>query len=219
MKITSDLTLPDIALIIAHPLDINLFLSLMPKPKRKHPVCLAKFHLFPTFTVIGPCLGRPQMLLILEHLFAWGARIFFFWGWCGGINSNLNTGDIVLPTGVQDKKGIFFPAHTDLLKILHQTLSLSFLTGTVISVDNPYALNQKEVEALRKDDILAIDMETQALFSWSAEHKTKAAAILTVSDLLTQTEWEPGFFLSGFKHKRQQIARELKRILTFYKFK
>lgn len=200
MKLPPGPTLPKKALIIAHPLDVSLFLSFMPKPEKKQPVCLSRLYLFPNFAVIGPCLGGPQMLLILEHLFAWGAKNFLFWGWCGGLQSSLSIGDIVSPEPSTDAK---------LFKYLQTHLLLPFFRGTVFSVDNPYALDFKTITSLRKRGVLAVDMETQALFTWSAKHGTKATAILIVSDLFTQTEWKPGFYQPAFKLKRRQIAQAL----------
>ncbi|MDL1966198.1 MAG: hypothetical protein LWW90_05920, partial [Candidatus Desulfofervidus auxilii] len=69
----------------------------MPKPIKKISICLAKLCIFPTLSVIGPCLGRPQLLVILEHLKAWGGKSFLFLGWCGGISPILNIGDIIIP--------------------------------------------------------------------------------------------------------------------------
>ncbi|MDL1970396.1 MAG: hypothetical protein LWW94_05390 [Candidatus Desulfofervidaceae bacterium] len=219
MKIPSGPTLPEKVLIIAHPLDVNLFLSLMPKPEKKQPVCLSKLYLFPTFAVIGPCLGGPQMLLILEHLFAWGAKNFLFWGWCGGLQSSLKIGDIMFPEKTQIQGKPSPSADPKLFKILQTHCLLPFFTGTVFSVDNPYTLDFKTVTSLRERGVLAIDMETEALFTWSAEHGTKTAAMLIVSDLFSQTGWKPGFSQPAFKHKRQQIAKELSKILTLYSFK
>ena len=213
LSISPKLSLSKTALIISHPLDIKLFLEFMPKPEKKQSLALAKLYLFSSLTLVGPCLGRPQLFLILEHLYTWGARRFILWGWCGGINEKLKIGDIIIPREARNKEVSF--ASERLLKEIKAYLKIPFLEGSIFTIDNPYALNRSALISLSAQGITAIDMETEGLFHWIGQHKAEAVAILIVSDLLYTAKWTPGFSHSSFKQARNSMAKELKRIIFY----
>jgi purine-nucleoside phosphorylase len=210
LSISPKLSLSKTALIISHPLDIKLFLEFMPKPEKKQSLALAKLYLFSSLTLVGPCLGRPQLFLILEHLYTWGARRFIFWGWCGGINEKLKIGDLVIPKEARDKEVSF--ASEGLLKEVKNHIKMPFFEGSIFTLDNPYVLERPEIASLSAQGITAIDMETEGLFRWIDQRKAEAVAILVVSDLLYTPKWTPGFSHPSFKQTRRAVAMELKKM-------
>ncbi len=212
LSIPKRFSLPETALIIAHPLDLRLFLSLMPKPQKKHSLVLAKLYLFSSLTLVGPCFGRPQLFLILEHLYTWGTKRFIFWGWCGGINKKIKIGDVIIPKEARDKEVSF--ASEGFLKEIKNHFKIPFLEGSIFTLDNPYILDRTAVISLGTQGIMAIDMETEGLFRWTDQHKAEAVAILVVSDLLYTPKWTPGFSHPSFKQIRRIVAIELKRLLS-----
>ena len=50
------------------------------------------------FSIIGPIIGAPYAVMLLETLIVWGARQFIYLGWCGTLSSGVNIGDVVLPS-------------------------------------------------------------------------------------------------------------------------
>ena len=56
-------------------------------------------------SVVGPLVGAPYAVMLLENLVAWGARRIIFIGWCGAISDRLKIGDIVLPTAALVDEG------------------------------------------------------------------------------------------------------------------
>ncbi len=193
------------ALIISHPLDLKCLLNLLPKPQSKQSLALARIYEFDKMVIGGPCLGRPQLFVILEHLYAWGITNLFFWGWCGAIAPEIKIGDIVIPEN-SDKCPVF----EDVLNNLDQSKHW----GPVLSIDNPYALERQWVIQLQAKGVMALDMESQGLFKWGKSHALKTGAILVVSDLLYTKEWTPGFKNKLFRHSRQSLAKEFKRVLS-----
>jgi len=212
IKVPPGPALPEMAFIISHPLDLNLFLSFMPKPIKKIPICLAKLYIFPTLSVIGPCLGRPQLLIILEHLKTWGGKTFLFLGWCGGLSPILSIGDIILPhTAISEYQTSSYVSPV-LFKNFQINIPFSFHTGTVISVDNPYVLDLEKIHNYQKQKIMAIDMETEALFSRSSDLGISSVSLLVVSDLLTQAHWKQGFSSPQLKSRRKVVLEWLSRL-------
>ncbi len=212
IKVPPGPSLPEMAFIISHPLDLNLFLSFMPKPIKKLPICLAKLYIFPTLSVIGPCLGRPQLLIILEHLKIWGGKTFLFLGWCGGLSPILSIGDMVIPHTATSEYQIPSYVSTVLFKHVKTNMPFSFHTGSIISVDNPYVLDLEKIHNYQKQGIMAIDMETEALFRRSPDLGINSISLLIVSDLLTQAQWEQGFSSPQFKSRRKMVLEWLSRL-------
>jgi nucleoside phosphorylase len=50
-------------------------------------------------TLVGPFIGAPYAVMILETLIARGVRKILFFGWCGAISPDVKIGDIIIPTG------------------------------------------------------------------------------------------------------------------------
>jgi uridine phosphorylase len=212
IKIPPGPTLAKKALILAHPLDLNLFLSLCQKPIKKISVCLAKLYIFPNFSFIGPCLGRPQLLILLEHLYSWRVKNILFFGWCGGLKQTLNIGDIISPkTTIKKRQRLSW------LKPPFLKPPFSIYRGKVISVDNPYALTQEEISLHQKQNIMGIDMEIETLFRRSAELDISCAGLLIVSDLLKDLQWKSGFSLPYFKQKRTMAIKWLNKMFKCLK--
>ena len=49
-------------------------------------------------SIVGPFVGAPYAVMLLENLIAWGARQIIFIGWCGAIADSVKIGDLILPT-------------------------------------------------------------------------------------------------------------------------
>jgi len=195
------------ALIIAHPLDLNFFLSLLSKPDKKEPLYLAKLFLFPSLTIVGPCLGAPQLILILEKLIKIGIKKILFWGWCGGVDPNLKIGDIILPLEARKNTKIFLPKR-NFLNYLIANLPFSYYSGSIFSIENPYELKKETILIYQKFGIMAIDMETATLYEFSVKKEIEVASLLIVSDIF-KPDWKEGFTHPSFKDTRKKLAKWL----------
>jgi purine-nucleoside phosphorylase len=173
------------------------------------------------FSVVGPLVGAPYAVMLLENLVAWGARRIIFIGWCGGISDGVRIGDIVLPTAAVIDEGTskhygardtgVYKANFPLVSGLRQLLENrdhDFHEGTVWTTDALYRETRRDVAAHRDNGVLAVDMEISALFSAAAFREVDLAGLLVVSDELSSLNWRPGFKDKRFKQSLTAV-REL----------
>ncbi len=66
---------------------------------------MSRFYKSDDISVVGPFMGAPYAVMLLENLIAWGADRIIFFGWCGSLSSDLKTGDIIIPEGAFSDEG------------------------------------------------------------------------------------------------------------------
>ena len=122
-------------------------------------------------------------------------------GSSGGISPDLSVRDIVIAAGASTDSnanrvrfgGFDFAAVADfgltrLLVEVAEEREVAVRVGSVLSTDHFYH-PQPELHALaRRMGILAVEMEAAGLYAVAAEHGVRAAAILTVSDVVGSDE-------------------------------
>ncbi|MBW2260316.1 MAG: hypothetical protein JRF18_07685, partial [Deltaproteobacteria bacterium] len=66
-------------------------------------------------TLVGPMLGAPQAVLILEKLIVLGAKRILFFGWCGSIQESVRNGDFVIPDRAVIGEGtsMYYPSENE----------------------------------------------------------------------------------------------------------
>lgn len=171
-------------------------------------------------SVVGPMMGAPYAVAIMETLIAWGARKLLFFGWCGAISPDVRIGDIVVPTGALIDEGTSLhyggsvgetvSADEEASRQIAQMLKdreLSFQKGPVWSTDAPFRETPQKVEAARDRNAVAVEMETSALFTVGRYRKVSVGAVLVVSDDLSSLTWEPGFKDPRFRTARRAICQ------------
>jgi uridine phosphorylase len=184
----------------------KLFISrLYVGKKSKSPVSLA-----------GPFIGAPYAVMLLETLIVWGVRNILFLGWCGAISDNVKIGDVILPTAALIDEGTSAhyhstnsPSTASLIMVNHARQCLreeqiAFHQGAIWSTDAVYRETPAKLEYFQKQNALAVDMETSALFSVAQYRGVELGAVLVVSDELSAYKWRP-----GFKQKRFQQTRRI----------
>ena len=179
--------------------------------------------------VVGPMLGAPYAVMILETLIAWGVRKVIFWGWCGAVGHQVKIGDILIPTGAIIDEGTSQhysdhkskpdnpwpePAEEILAKIdtVCESLPASLHHGLVWTTDAVYRETGEKIRYYQERDVLAVDMETSALFSVARFRKIALGGILVVSDELSTLQWNPGFNSASFKKGRKAAFEMVKRL-------
>ncbi|MDY6789838.1 MAG: nucleoside phosphorylase [Thermodesulfobacteriota bacterium] len=172
--------------------------------------------------VVGPFVGAPYAVMLLETLIAWGAKQIIFFGWCGAISRHVKIGDIIIPTGAivdegtskhyhQSKDGISLPS-SYILKNTKQALTqagLDFHQGMVWSTDAIYRETGEKVKYYQEKDVLAVEMELSALFTVGKFRHVQMGGILVVSDELSTLTWRPGFRNQQFKESRMSVAKAI----------
>lgn len=177
------------------------------------------------FALVGPFMGAPQAAMLVETLSAWGGEDFLFLGWCGAIDPRVQTGDILLPTAAFIEEGTSrgYDVDTDwvglpsasLLEEIKAALAgdgLSFVEGTVWSTDAVFRETPSKVRAYQSRGALAVEMEISACLSVARHCKVRFAAILVVSDELTELRWRPGFRDPRFQTTCRAVSRAVERL-------
>ncbi|MGM9551056.1 MAG: purine-nucleoside phosphorylase [Clostridia bacterium] len=157
-------------------------------------------------SVMASGMGMPSMGIYAHELFNfYDVENIIRVGSCGSYSEKAKLYDIIFPqTACYDSSfasqfnlpGTFSPAcdFTLLLNAVEAAKSLGedYRVGTIVSSDVFYSDNPNTVDAWRKMGVMAVDMETAALYMTAARLSKRALSILTVSDsLITKEETTP----------------------------
>ncbi|MEM5786028.1 MAG: nucleoside phosphorylase [Syntrophobacteraceae bacterium] len=95
---------------------------------------------------------------------------------------------------------------TSLLESLHEA-GLTVHRGTIWTTDAPFRETLSKVLKFQSEGILAVDMETSALFTVARFRGVELAVVLVVSDDLSSLKWVHGFRNPLFKAAREKVVR------------
>lgn len=198
--------------------DVGRYVILPGDPKRcrqiaeyfENPVLMADNREFVTYTgmlgkervsVTSTGIGGPSASIAMEELVNCGADTFIRVGTCGGMQTKVCGGDLVIPTGAVRMEGtskeyvpIEYPAVPDLdvtnvLVAAARKLGASYHTGVVQCKDSFYGQHQPERHpagyelqdkwgAWMRMGCLASEMESAALFIVGSYRKVKIGTVL-----------------------------------------
>lgn len=148
-------------------------------------------------SVQGTGMGVPSISIYANELMeSYGVQKLIRVGTCGAIQEDIKVRDVILAQGATTDSqmnrmvfnGIDYAPLADfnLLKTAYETgveKGLSMKVGNVFTSDTFYRDNAKEVnQLLASYNVLAIEMETTALYTLAAKFNRHALSILTVSD-------------------------------------
>ncbi len=148
-------------------------------------------------SVQGSGMGVPSISIYVNELIQeYDVQNFIRVGTCGGIVDNVNLRDIVLAQGATTDSqvnrmtfgGIDYSPIADFSLLqeaakLAQNHDVTTHIGNVFTSDTFYRDDGGKVnELLAKYQVLAVEMETSALYTLAAKYRRKALSILTVSD-------------------------------------
>ncbi|MBP1969537.1 purine-nucleoside phosphorylase [Virgibacillus natechei] len=155
-------------------------------------------------SVQGTGMGVPSIAIYVNELIqSYDVQKLIRVGTCGAIQKDVNVRDVILAQGsTTDSQlnrmvfgGIDYApiADFDLLKNAYDVgvdKGMNLRVGNVFTSDTFYRDNAQEInELLAKYKVLAIEMETSALYTLAAKFDRQALSVLTVSDhILTGEE-------------------------------
>lgn len=152
-------------------------------------------------SVMGSGMGQPSLTIYTTELFRfYGVRRLIRVGTCGGIASDVRVGDTVVALGAhtdsnmnqQRIPGVNFSAVAsfELARAAVDAARASerVHVGTIVSRDHFYLTPEGQTQALARYGVLAVEMESAALYGVAAEFGRQALSILTVSDHLLSGE-------------------------------
>ena len=143
-------------------------------------------------------MGVPSISIILEELKMLGAETLIRVGTCGALDQDLDPADLIIAQSaatsgttinqLEDDLTIAPPADFELIKNLYQSavsLDMPVHVGEIVTSDYFYGKDDNYTEQLKKladRGVLAVEMETAALYNIAAKYDLRAATVLTVSD-------------------------------------
>lgn len=146
-------------------------------------------------TIINFGMGAANAATIMDLLSAIKPKGVLFLGKCGGLKKKNKIGDMILPIAAIKGEGAsnnYFPVEVPALPAfnLQRAVShavrdheLDYWTGTVYTTSRRvWEHDSKFKKYLRKIRVMAIDMETSAIFTGGFANKIPAGALLLVSD-------------------------------------
>jgi len=221
-----DIPLPADAFLVFTPEDMTLMKAQWASCRRAQRLFLSDVFLClgdgPPVACVGPVIGAPQAVLVLEKMIALGVRRVIAYGWCGSLQPHVSIGHVVLPEAVHSEEGtsahypiLGAPAPSPgLLQRLEAALQadahLTVHRGSVWSTDAPYRETEEKVRAFQHRGVLGVDMEMSALFTAAAFRGIDLAGVLVVSDDLSHLTWRHGFGDPRFQETRNRLAERLR---------
>ncbi len=147
-------------------------------------------------SVMAHGMGTPSMAIYANELITqFGAKKLIRVGSCGAISNDIDLRGLIVPTAASTGNamnrarfaGYDYAAAPDfeMLKACWQVAEMRDITphyGNIFTNDFFYEDPESLLPALQKMNILALDMESAALFTIAAQNRVQALSILTVSD-------------------------------------
>jgi uridine phosphorylase len=152
-----------------------------------------------------PGFGAPTAVMTLEELAAFRINKFVNIGTAGGLQQNMDIGDIVLcDRAIRDegtsnhylpdeKYAFACPDLTENLCTAFEKKGIEYSKGTSWTTDAPYRETVDELRQYRSDGVATVEMEVSALFAAGAYRGVGVSAILVVSDILSEEIWNQGY--------------------------
>lgn len=175
------------------------------------PFCIGRFNNMN----VGLCcfwVGAPAVVMTLEEVIACGARKLLEIGVSGGLQSFLKPGDIVVVAKALRDEGTshhYLPPEVKvesserlrgrLIEQL-QRFGINHHVGDVWSTDGVYRETLGKFRRFRDAGVLAVNMETSAVFAVAKYRNVEAASVQVISDILSENGWLQAF--------GQQVVRE-----------
>jgi uridine phosphorylase len=166
-------------------------------------------------------IGAPLYAASMEEWVVWGVKRFVLVGLCGGLQADLQAGDIILGDYALRDEGIshhylspgrFAYGNKNLADRVAEILlrnDHAFRRGGIWTTDAPYRETKEELLAYRAEGLLGVDMETAAMMAVGAHRGVEVTSVLIVSDILHEQEWQPHFTSSRLWEVACDVAQAL----------
>jgi len=147
-------------------------------------------------SVLASGMGTPSMAIYANELInEYGVKQLIRVGSCGAIAEDIELRDIIVPNAASTGNamnrarfaGYDYAAAPDFSMLkrcwdVSKSMAINVRVGNIFTNDFFYEDPEYLMPVLKTMNILALDMESAALFSIAAKHRVKALSILTVSD-------------------------------------
>ena len=156
-------------------------------------------------SLVGPCMGSPVAVMVLEKCFAQGVRSVIFLGFIGSLSPRARLGDLVVVDSAVSEEGTsrhYFPerfppqAGPRATAALEQALSakgVKYQKGPVWTCDAFYRETWDKVRAYGQQGVLGVEMELAAMFTVARFRGIELGALVVVTDELFEFKWLTGY--------------------------
>jgi len=175
------------------------------------------------FCFIGPFIGAPYAVILLESLIAWGIREVVFFGWCGAVSTEVKIGDVIIPDKALIDDGTSksyaaphaseaFPSDSMQKKVKSSCLKnkISFYEGPVWTTDAIFRETAEKVRVYQKKTLWRWKWKRLPCFLPANFVELTSGCILLVSDELSSFEWKPGFKNPVLKNRRFRVCEMIR---------
>lgn len=153
-------------------------------------------------SIQGTGMGIPSISIYINELITnYGAKNLIRIGSCGSMQADIKIRDVILAMSASTDSNInkirFYgmdyasTANFDLLKRAYDTAlekNIPIKVGSILTTDTFYNDDPNSWKHWANYGVLAVEMETAALYTLAAKYKVNALSILTVSDSLVTRE-------------------------------
>jgi len=146
-------------------------------------------------------IGSPVVANLAEEMAAWGSKRIVILSLAGGLQPDLNPGDIVLCDRAIRDEGTsyhYLPAekYVNASSDFVSDLSSAFkkngfphLLGATWSTDAPYRESYEEALSYQLEGVKAVDMESAGLFAVGQVRGVETASVFVIGDSLAKPRW------------------------------
>lgn len=153
-------------------------------------------------SIMGSGMGMPSISIYAHELYDYyGVERIVRVGTCGGLLPDMKLGDLVLASASSTDSsmnrlrfnGWDFAAAADPdmlrdVRLRADQAGLNVRVGEVFATDYFYHPDPQFIERVSAMGILALDMESAALYALARQHRRKALTMLSVTDLIPSGE-------------------------------
>jgi DeoD family purine-nucleoside phosphorylase len=152
-------------------------------------------------SVQGTGMGCPTAAIVMEELITLGVKRFLRVGTCGGLQLDLQIGDLIVALSAVPADGtarhyVNDEPHTPTASwdLVHgavhtaKELGLPVRVGPIVSSDTFYDPDSERHERWSQRGVLAVEMEAAVIFTIAAIRGVQAGCLLTVSDYAVHGE-------------------------------
>ncbi|MBF0100781.1 MAG: nucleoside phosphorylase [Desulfobacterales bacterium] len=209
----------DTAIMVSTQLDLMSIVGHLGFSKSQfQPIFHSRLYKNNHITLVGPYMGAPYAVTLLEILIAQGVQKVVVVGWCGAIHQDIQIGDIIIPNQAIIEEGTSqhyigkqtasVSCHSHLKELITHTLhenKIQFHEGCIWTTDAIFRETHEKIIQFQQHNVLAVEMELSALFTIAIYRHIELASILFVSDLVASLKWEKGFKDQRFHNTRSTV--------------
>jgi len=171
-------------------------------------------------------IGAPAAAFILEEAIACDAKTIFEVGLSGGIQTFLQPSDIIIVTEAIRDEGTshhYLPPEVkvessarlrDKLIMYLNKKKIKHFIGPVWSTDGVYRETRGKFRKFKNTDVLAVNMETSAVFTVAKYRNVEAASAQVISDVLTENGWLQAFGHQSVRENTEVLLKAVLEVLS-----